>query len=501
MSATVRMRLHPEVPSWTVSKYLYGHFAEHLGRCIYNGIWVGEKSPIPNEGGLRTDTLEALRAVALPVLRWPGGCYADNYHWRDGIGPRDRRKARHNMHWAQPESNQFGTDEFLRFCKLIETEPYICLNVGSGDVEEARSWVEYCNANQHTAITEERAANGHPEPYRVPFWGIGNENWGCGGCMQPEYYADLYARFAGYVKGTAGPGGKMIACGSHPGNPEWDRRFMERLERVRALVDYLAVHNYPNHGTPAKSLDFTDDHYHALVIDGTASMVDQVRRTAGVARAFSSGAHRVGVILDEWGTWFRDATVENGLYQQSTMLDALFTADAFHAFHLLGEDLFMANMAQTVNVLQALVLTEGPNMIVTPTYHVYEMYKPHRDGRHVPCEITGSPEIISPSSGRRDAVSASATRNPEDGSLFLSIVNLDLSAEATASVDWCAFTGFRVAGARRLATGSILSHNTFDAPDTVKPEALDPAGIDLASLRLPAQSVTTLTLIPDSPGK
>ncbi|MHC4481720.1 MAG: alpha-N-arabinofuranosidase, partial [Planctomycetota bacterium] len=405
MSTTVKVSLRPQARRHQVSPYLYSHFAEHLGRCIYGGIWVGEDSPIANEAGLRLDTADALKRLRLPALRWPGGCFADNYHWTDGIGPPQERARRHNLWWNQPETNEFGTDEFMRLCRMIECEPYICLNVGSGTVEEARAWVEYCNSAQQTEWVRRRRQNGQDEPYGAKLWGIGNENWGCGGTMRPEHYADLYRRFATYVHHTAGEGAKLVACGSHPGIPQWDERFLDAMQGAYGLVDHLALHIYLAHGT--SDLAFSDEDYYRLIAS-VRVLEENVDRAAALADACGTPKHRIGIVLDEWGTWYSEAAVATGLYQQNTMRDALFAAASFHAFHERADQLFMTNMAQTVNVLQALVLTDGPAMVVTPTYHVYEMLRPHGDGWLVECAVD-SPELGLPGGEQRPAVSASAT--------------------------------------------------------------------------------------------
>jgi alpha-N-arabinofuranosidase len=493
MTATAAIRVHADRPTHTVGKYLYSQFVEHLGRCIYGGIWVGEDSKIDNDGGIRTDTLAALKTLELPALRWPGGCFADNYHWMDGVGPRRARPARLNLWWFQAESNAFGTDEFMRFCKLIGAEPYLSVNVGSGTVEETRSWAEYCNSRRPSSIVQMRADNGHPEPYNVTFWGIGNEAWGCGGNLRPEFYADLYRQHATYVKAAAGDDARMIAVGSDPRLPEWDERFLDAMEGCHVLIDFLAVHAYSAWATP--QIEFTDDDYARLVIDDVARKAGHIKRTIDLVETYSTPEHTIGVVIDEWGTWYREATTERGNCQQSTMRDALFTAVTFHRFHELAPRLFMANLAQTVNVLQALVLTQGPQLIVTPTYHVWDMFMPHRDARFVPCEIAHAPTIRSSTGKEAPALSISAT-SPADGSnLFVSVVNLDPAAECAAKLTIAGETSWRIQRMRRLHTGDLHSHNTFDAPDTVAPSdvALDPAA-SLDRLTFPAQSITTIRL-------
>lgn len=445
-----------------VSRYLYSHFAEHLGRCIYPGIWVGDSQVIENEGGIRLDVVSALKKLRLPALRWPGGCFADNYHWRDGIGPRQSRPKRYNLWWLQPEKNEFGTHEFIRFCDMIGAEPYICTNVGSGTVEEARSWIEYCNSHQSTALADERAQNGSPHPFNVKFWGVGNESWGCGGSMYPEYYANLFRQFATYMKATD-RSISLVACGSHPGIPEWDAIFLERMKGTEHLVDYLALHIYSAQGI--SDLHYSDEDYYQVL--GQIQIMDSnLSRAAELCRAHSTSDHRIKVILDEWGTWFKEAQTSNGLYQQSTMLDAIFAALSFHCFHRHASDLFMTNMAQTINVLQALILTEGPNMCCTPTYHVYDLLSGHRDGKVLPVEAQ-IPVTTTKDGHAVPAASLSATE--KDGELTLSMVNTSLDETINLSVALDCGAADQELTIRMLTADNVRAHNTPKEPDTVKP--------------------------------
>ncbi|MCK5738939.1 alpha-N-arabinofuranosidase [bacterium] len=484
MPRSVNLTVHPNVKQHQVSRYIYSQFAEHLGRCIYGGVWVGPDSTIENVDGIRVDTTAALKKIQLPAVRWPGGCFADNYHWWDGIGPRKERPRRYNLWWRQAETNQFGTHEFMQFCDMIDTDPYICLNVGSGTVEEARSWVEYCNASQDTSWVQRRRENGRKDPFGVKFWGIGNESWGCGGGMRAGYYADLYRQYATYIKPTAGDGAKLIACGSHDNLPDWDAAFLDAMKGKLDLVDGLALHIYTGWGMP--NIDFTDADYYKLI-----SLVDNVdrnlARACGLVQAYSTREHKIHVMMDEWGTWFREAVTENGLYQQSTMQDALFAAASFHMFHRHGADLMMTNMAQTINVLQALILTEGPKMLVTPTYHIFDMFMPHRDGYLLPVDLN-SPELKLTDKFSREAVSVSATQ-AEDGSVFVSLINLSLDEEFEIDVNFALNEAMAVQKIRLLTSPDIRNHNTFDAPETVKPVELPVATITDGKVNLPAKSV------------
>ncbi len=483
----VTVRVHPEVRRHRLNRNLYGHFAEHIGRCVERGIWVGDHKEIENEGGIRLDTVELLARLELPVLRWPGGCFADNYHWQDGIGPREGRKQRHNLWWNQSEDCQFGTDQFMRFCKLIGTEPYFCANVGSGTVQEAASWVEYCNSAQDTTITRQRRENGQEAPYGVKYWGVGNENWGCGGSMRPEYYADLYRQYATYMRQTAGPGCSFIASGSHAGIPDWEERFLDTMKGALHLVDYLAIHIYSAGGI--SDIAFKTEDYYRLI--GQISIMDRyLKKTIGLARAYSWYGHPIGVVLDEWGTWYKEAVVESGMYQDSTMMDGLFAAASFHCFHEHGEDLAMTNMAQTVNVLQALVLTKGKQAIATPTYHVYDLFKPHRDGWLVASETLGAKRLSLPDAPERDSLSVSCSVNDEGSELFISLVNLDHAEAVQGALLLRDGVPWKLAEATQLGGMDLHSHNTFEEPQAVRPMKL--IGVDIKALELPMASITTL---------
>ncbi|MBN1352226.1 alpha-N-arabinofuranosidase [candidate division KSB1 bacterium] len=489
MAQAINIQLHTQIKKHQVSRYLYSHFAEHLGRCIYGGIWVGPGSKIETIDGIRKDAADALKKLKLPALRWPGGCFADNYHWMDGIGPREKRPKRINLWWKQAESNQFGTDEFMRFCQLIETEPYICLNIGSGTVEEARSWVEYCNCDQSTTLAEMRRENGHAEPYDVQFWGIGNENWGCGGQMRPEYYADLYRRFSTFVRKTAGDRAKLIACGSHPGIDNWDEKFLAAMKGAYALVDYLALHFYSGQGS--SDIHFSDDEYYGL-LEAVDGMDQYLGRAIALARAFSTPEHKIGIILDEWGTWFKEATVSAGLYQQNTMRDALFTAASFHCFHNHGQGLFMTNMAQTVNVLQSLVLTKGSRSVLTPTYHIYDMFRSHRDGILISTDVA-SPPVKASRAGNRAALSVSATWQEKENLLFVSIINLDLEQDFSVNLKFGDNSNWQIRQIKQLAADDIRAHNSFEVPEKLVPVEIKATNANVA---IPAMSVTTLRLQP-----
>lgn len=451
-----------------IPKEIYGQFAEHLGRCIYDGIWVGEDSDIPNINGYRKDLFEALMELQIPVLRWPGGCFADEYHWRDGIGPRENRPQMINSNWGGTvEDNSFGTHEFLNLCEMLGTEPYISGNVGSGTVEELAKWVEYMTAKSGT-LAEERAANGRKEPWRIKYLGVGNESWGCGGNMTPEFYSDMYRRYATYCRDYDGNRLYKIASGASDYDYRWTKVLMDK---IRGHVNGISLHYYTVMDWNAKgsAVDFTDDLYYDVI--AKAVEVDQVLKNHEGIMDIYDPERKVALLLDEWGTWFdvEPGTIPGHLYQQNTMRDAIVAALSFNIFHNHTERLKMANIAQIVNVLQAMILTKGKEMVLTPTYHVFRMYKDFQDATYVPVLYEPS-NVASPSGRLYPEVSASACR--KDGEVVLSLVNTSLTEPKTFEVSFDSLKPSSVSG-ELLSSKKINDYNDFGAKkNTVKPAAL-----------------------------
>jgi alpha-L-arabinofuranosidase len=488
-----RVVINPNDKIAQINPNIYGHFAEHLGRCIYDGIWVGEDSSIPNDGGLRTDVVAALRKMKPPVIRWPGGCFADDYHWQDGIGPRADRPRRINIHWGEViETNEVGTQEFIRFCRLVGAEPYLCGNVGSGTVRELRDWVEYCNFPGDSTWAQMRARDGSPEPLNVRYWGIGNENWGCGGNFSPEDYCTEFRRYGSFVRGFGSPL-FAIACGSPGNDVEWTNRFFRKL-----FKDYWAfnnIHGYAAHyycGTAGTATEYSEDEWYTLLQRGL-EMEPLVVQQRAAMDAYDP-ARKIGLIVDEWGTWH---PVEKGtnpafLYQQNTIRDALVAATTLDIFNRHADKVVMANIAQTVNVLQAMILTEGERMLVTPTGYVYEMYAPHQ-GADAVRALVETPDV-SFRRGSQDAqmpfVAGSASVSGQ--TLFLTLTNAHASSDARVAVDLLGGVRVEAVSARALY-GEIHAHNTFDAPQTVQPAAWEAeGGGGQVHLTLPAASVVAV---------
>ncbi len=507
-----RITLNPADPIATINPNIYGHFAEHLGRCIYDGIWVGEDSPIPNIGGFRKDIIEALRQMKPAVIRWPGGCFADDYHWQDGIGPRDRRPRRINIHWGEVvETNHVGTQEFVRFCRLVGAEPYFCGNVGSGTPRELRDWIEYCNfpnsGPDGSTWAQQRAADGSPEPFNVNYWGVGNENWGCGGNFSPEDYCTEFRRFASFIRGF-GKKLTVIACGPANNDVEWTDRFFRKLNKdywVFHNIDGFAAHYYC--GTSGSATEYTEDEWYRLLEKGL-KMEELVIQQRAAMDAWDP-TRKIGLIIDEWGTWH---PVEKGtnpafLYQQNSIRDAIVAANTLDIFNRHADKVVMSNIAQTINVLQAMILTQGSQMLVTPTGYVYEMYAPHQGAQSLRVRIE-TPEIHFKKTnvlqtswqsamlagekpeGVIPTVSGSASL--KDNTMFITLTNSNAGQAADVSVNLIGGAKMEAAEGRILC-GEIHAHNTFEAPAQVVPH---PFKVDCKAtqlnLTLPAAAVATI---------
>ncbi len=483
-----RISISTDVDAGRISRHIYGHFAEHLGRCIYDGIFVGETSAIPNTRGMRNDVVEALKRIRIPNLRWPGGCFADEYHWMDGIGPRDKRPTMVNTHWGRVvEDNSFGTHEFMDLCDQLNTDAYICGNVGSGTVREMQQWVEYLTA-EAGPMADLRAENGRSKPWRVPFWGLGNENWGCGGHMRPEYYADLYRHYVSYVRNFGENHFYRVACGPYAEDLHWTETLMRQAgDKFHAM----GMHFYCGSGRKKQlALDGSEDDWYFLLHN--ANRMDELLKAQIAVMDHHDPSGRITLLVDEWGTWHlvEPDTNPGFLYQQNTIRDAVAASLTLDIFNRHCRRVYGANIAQTINVLQAMVLTEGDRMLLTPTYHVFEMYVPHHDAICLPCHV--ETDTLGEGDTETPAVSASASR-AKDGSVYVTMTNLHASDPAQVSL---ALHGIRTSSVKaRVLTGEALnSHNTFDQPDTVKPVdftdgVLTPGSFDV---EMPPRSVMSM---------
>ena len=480
-------------PIGTISPRLYGHFAEHLGRCCYDGLWLGtEQSAIPTYHGFRRDVVDALKAMPVPMLRWPGGCYADHYHWRDGIGANRQRRLGMSCGLQVEDNNSLGTHEFIALCRMLGAEPYLAGNVGSGSPQELCDWVEYCNTALRTTLGDERVANGAREPFGVTLWGVGNENWGCGGNYDAETYAREYRRYATmlrHVDTTI----ELVACGQED---EWNQQFLETNRHHLKLVDHLSIHRYwLQSGT---ELDFTEAQYYALLAEAHATE-DFVSRTADMVReALGDSDHRIGIALDEWGVWHPEARPwgpncdlhrQPITYEQAgTLRDAIAVGVALEGFHHQCNVLSLANLAQIVNVLHAPVMTAGAAMWVTPTYYALQLHTPHIGAVALPVDVAHGVSLPG-----NEAISAvTATASSTEGRTAVTLTNRHFNQ--AAAVTLVVPSGGQVNGGQLLSADSPRAVNDEQAPDRVKlvPLAVEADGAGQWRIELPPHSIATV---------
>jgi alpha-N-arabinofuranosidase len=476
-----------------INKEIYGHFSEHLGRCIYEGIYVGKNSKIPNTNGMRNDVVEALKNIKVPVLRWPGGCFADEYHWKDGIGDQTLRKKMINTHWGGVvEDNSFGTHEFMELCRQLDCEPYINGNVGSGTVQEMQEWVEYMTFDGVSPMAELRRSNGHEKPWKVKYFGVGNENWGCGGNMRPEFYGDMYRRFQTYVRNYSGNSIFKIACGPNEDNYQWTESVMKVAGNY---MNALSLHYYTlpcdSWAKKGSALDFSEaDWYKTL--HKTLKMEELISNHTQIMNKYDP-AHKVGLVVDEWGSWYdvEPGTNPGFLYQQNTMRDALIAAINLNIFNKHSDRVVMANIAQMVNVLQSVVLTEGSKMILTPTYQVFDLYKAHQNSTlvdsFIETEQIGGQESCVPNLHESTSVD-------ENGVLHITLANLSVTQSYPIET---VLTGKTVKSVQsRILCNKMDAHNTFEEPNAVAIESFDDVKVtkDGLNFTIPACSVIEIAV-------
>lgn len=474
-----------------ISPELYGQFSEHLGRCIYDGIYVGDDSDIPNVNGMRKDVVDALKEIGVPVLRWPGGCFADEYHWRDGIGDKADRRHMVNTNWGGVvEDNSFGTHEFMELCSQIGCEPYIALNLGSGTVREASEWIEYMTAPAGSSVANERVANGRTQPWKVKYIGIGNENWGCGGNMDPEYYASEYKRYQQFCKDCGDNHLYKIACGPSSDDYHWTEELMKRINRWHARAISLHYYTVPGDWEHKGSATEFDDKEYYITIQKTLHIADIIDKHLEIMDKYDS-EHDISLIVDEWGTWYdvEPGTNPGFLYQQNTIRDAIVAAANLNIFNARCDRISMANIAQMVNVLQAMILTEGKDIVKTPTYYVFGMYKNHQGAELVESsvdEVTVGSDDISVG-----AVSQSVS--VKDDTVTITLSNASLNDEVEVKIEFSENVLFTRPVEITVLTGDVHACNTFDNPENIVPEHMtdDWNGVERI-VKLPAASVVTV---------
>lgn len=489
-----RLVIDVDLGTETIDRNIYGHFAEHLGRCIYGGFWVGEDSDIPNTRGIRNDVVEALRELHIPILRWPGGCFADEYHWMDGIGPRDQRPSMINTHWGGvSEDNSFGTHEFMDLCELLECEPYISANLGSGTVREMAQWVEYMTSDAVSPMTELRKQNGREKPWKVKYWGIGNESWGCGGSMEPGYYDDLMRHYSTYCKNYGDNRLYKIACGANSYDYEWTRVLMQDSQNRRqmhglSLHYYTVTHNWRNKGS---ATDFDESEWFQT-LSKTLQMEELIQRHSTIMDEYDPDK-RIGMMVDEWGTWHdvEPGTNPGFLYQQNTLRDALAAAINLNIFNHHCDRVKMANIAQTVNVLQAMILTQDREMILTPTYHVFKMYRVHQDATLLPAHL--SSEQYSLGENSIPALYASASKDANNR-IHISVVNVNPHEDIQLACELRGRNAIETVTAEILTANRMNAYNKFGKDPAVGIKPFKSLRIDGHSLiiDMPARSVVVI---------
>ena len=478
-----------------ISKHIYGQFAEHLGRGIYDGFWVDKNMPVQKQDRIRLDVVAALKQIKIPNLRWPGGCFADEYHWRDGIGPREQRPRMVNTNWGGiTEDNSFGTHEFLALCKLLDCEPYIAGNVGSGTVEEMSKWVEYLNSNSTSTVVQMRKQNGHPEPYKVTFWGVGNESWGCGGEMTPDYYVNQFKRYAAFAKNYPGAPLKKVASGANSDDYNWTEVCMKNIPNW--MMWGLSMHYYTiptgNWSKKGSATSFTEQEYFNTMLN-CLKMEELVTKHSAIMDKYDPDK-KVALAVDEWGVWTdpEPGTNPGFLYQQNSLRDALIAATTLNTFNNHCDRVKMAALAQTVNVLQALILTDKTRILLTPTYHIFDMYKVHQDAKYLNIKLNAPDYEVD---GKAiPAVNASASQDAA-GKIHISLVNLDLNKSVTISTSFKDVAWAGVKG-QILTAVNITDVNTFDDPQKLQLRNFTGAKKDGDNLTvvIPAKSVVTLEL-------
>jgi len=465
------MVISRDAPGVKIDKNIYGHFSEHLGCCIYGGLYVGENSDIPNVNGMRTDVVEALKAIKIPVLRWPGGCFADEYHWMDGIGPKSTRKKMINTHWGGiVEDNSFGTHEFFELCSQLGCEPYICGNLGSGTVREMQEWVEYITFDGLSPMSQQRQSNGQKDPWKIKYWGVGNENWGCGGNMTAEYYANEYKRYATYIRNFSGNMVHKIACGPNGADYYWTEALMREAKN---MMWGLSLHYYTlptgDWGQKGSATDFDESTYfHTL--KSTMKMDELITKHSTIMDKYDP--HKTtALIVDEWGIWTdcEPGTNPGFLYQQNSLRDALLAAVNFDIFNKHADRVKMANIAQTVNVLQSVILTDDEKMLLTPTYHAFRLYTAHHGANLLP--VYFKPPDYWLENEKIPAVSCTASVNAAGG-INVTLTNIDANKMHEIEIELRGGETGPVS-AEILTADKITSHNTFDNCGSVVPKPYD----------------------------
>ncbi|MBK5270697.1 MAG: alpha-N-arabinofuranosidase [Bacteroidia bacterium] len=496
VNAQNKVVLYADKGKDTINKNIYGQFAEHLGHCIYGGFYVGDNNTkIPNKNGIRLDVVDALKKLKIPVLRWPGGCFADTYHWKDGVGPKDKRPSMLNVWWGNvKEDNSFGTNEFLNMCEMLGAEPYLSGNVGSGTPQELSDWVKYTtHPNNSSPMTDFRMQNGRPNPWHVKYWGLGNEAWGCGGNMTPEHYADVYRQYATFMTDWNNSDKIFrIASGASDDDYNWTEVMMRDIPAK--MIDAVGVHHYSviDWSRKGSATNFSEEEYFTTM-QKAMQMEELVTKHSAIMDKYDP-KKKIAMAVDEWGGWY---DVEPGtnpafLYQQNTMRDAMIAGTTLNTFNNHSDRVKMANVAQCINVLQAVILTNEEKLVLTPTYHVMEMYNVHQDALMLPLTVTCNDYKMGKE--KLKAISASASKD-KNGATHISLVNVDANNPQDVSIEINGANYKSITG-RILTSDKMQNYNSFDNPDKIKPAAYNGAKLSgsTISLKIPAYSVIVLEL-------
>lgn len=489
----IRVIVDGSLPSHQINKHIYGHFSEHLGRCIYDGFWVSDTLDVPKKDRIRLDIVDALKKLKIPNLRWPGGCFADEYHWRDGIGPRAQRAKYVNTHWGNVvEDNSFGTEEFLQLCELIECDPFIAGNVGSGTVVEMSNWVEYLNHPGGTTLSDLRKQNGHPESYKVKWWGVGNETWGCGGNMTAEYYADEYKRYATFVRNYPGAPINRIASGANGADYHWTETLMKNIHP--SLMWGTTLHHYSIPSTSwakkGSATNFVESEYFTTLKN--AWFMDELVTKHSTIMDRYDPAKKVALVVDEWGVWtdVEPGTNPGFLYQQNSLRDALVAGMTLNIFNNHSDRVKIACLAQTVNVLQALILTKGKELLLTPTYHVFDLYKVHMDAQYLPTRFVSPDYVLEDKKLPSLNISSSKDAN---GAIHVSLVNIDPVKSHTINLQlndlkWSTVTG------KIITSPKFNDYNDFNDKNKIVAKPFSDIKNEMGKIKLniPAKSIVVL---------
>jgi alpha-L-arabinofuranosidase len=478
----------------TISKHIYGHFAEHLGRCVYGGFYVGENDKIPNTDGVRNDVIKALQELKVPVLRWPGGCFADTYHWKDGIGDPSKRPTIVNQWWGGvTEDNSFGTHNFLNMCEILGAEPYLAANLGSGEVKEMAEWVQYVNHTGVSPMSRLRVENGREKPWNVKYWGVGNEMWGCGGNMTPEYYANLFRQYSTFMTDWSNSDRLFrIASGANVDDYHWTEVLMRDIPKN--LVEGVALHSYSfvEWDKKGSATEFDEAQYFATMTTAL-KMEELVSKHSAIMDKYDADK-KIALVVDEWGGWYEvEAGTNPGfLYQQNTMRDAMIAGTSLNIFNNHADRVRMANLAQSINVLQAVILTDEEKMILTPTYHVMKMYNVHQDATLLPVDLVSVPYTFEGKTLPAVSVSASKETN---GAIHVSLVNIDAKKAQEITINVAGISNKKVTG-QILKSSKIQDFNSFDQPQKIVPVDFQGAKKkgDILTVTLPPFSVVVLEM-------